>query len=135
MLQLSAWCTCSYAAAIIHMLPCLQHVSANDYTYSTLHGTCLTASLLQETATTMIGMLLGMAFTHAFNGELQLHQHAKSIVSTCPHEHKNQVCSLCDQACSLRLAVCLSGRLIYCSVLSVICIHHTCISCTHSEFS
>ena len=31
---------------------------------------------LQETATTLIGMLLGMAFTHTFDGELQPHQHA-----------------------------------------------------------
>ena len=29
----------------------------------------MTAAMLQETATTLVGMLLGMAFTHAFNGE------------------------------------------------------------------
>lgn len=33
-------------------------------------GSFLQRSMLQETATTLIGMLLGMAFTHAFNGEL-----------------------------------------------------------------
>lgn len=59
----------------------------------------------------MIGMLLGMAFTHAFNGELQLHQHAKSIVCVNPHERMDQHCSLCDQACSHRV-VCLIYRYI-----------------------
>lgn len=37
-------------------------------------------ALLQETATTLVGMLLGMAFTQVFNGQLLRHIQAKPAI-------------------------------------------------------